>query len=298
MSIIKSFSVGNGDLYYIRHATSNFTLIDCNIIEENKQRIVDEIIDQKADKEIIRFISTHPDEDHFHGLTYLDDKINILNFYCVKNNAIKEIVTDDFRRYCSLRDSTKAYYIMKGCKRKWMNEDGPDDNGKMIYNSGIQILWPILSNENFQAELNSVAKGGEPNNISPIIEYSLNNGVTTIWMGDLEQAFMEKIIDSISLPKIDILFAPHHGRDSGKVPKQWLDQMDPSIVVIGEAPSKDLNYFKDFNTITQLSAGDITFECNSKKVHIYASNKSYKVDFLENENMATFKYYIGTLNLK
>ena len=298
MSIIKSFSVGNGDLYYIKHATSNFTLIDCNLIDDNKKRFVDEIINDKVGKDITRFISTHPDEDHFHGLTYLDDKINILNFYCVKNKAIKEINTDDFIRYCSLRDSSKAFYISKGCKRKWMNEDGPDDNGKVIYGSGIQILWPILSNEEFQAELASVAEGGEPNNISPIIEYSLRDGITAIWMGDLEQVFMEKIIDSISLPKIDILFAPHHGRGSGKVPKQWLDQMNPSIVVIGEAPSKDLNYYKDFNTITQLSAGDITFECNSKKVHIYASNKSYKVNFLDNENMTTFNYYIGTLNLK
>ncbi|CAM4346215.1 hypothetical protein COEX109129_19890 [Corallococcus exiguus] len=33
MSIIKSFSVGNGDMFYIKHNSDNFTIIDCNLTE-------------------------------------------------------------------------------------------------------------------------------------------------------------------------------------------------------------------------------------------------------------------------
>ena len=46
MSIVKSLSVGNGDMFYIKHNTENFTIIDCNITgtEANKKRIVDELI--------------------------------------------------------------------------------------------------------------------------------------------------------------------------------------------------------------------------------------------------------------
>ena len=29
---------------------------------------------------------------------------------------------------------------------------------------------------------------------------------------------MKKITDEISWPEVDIVFAPHHGRDSGKIP--------------------------------------------------------------------------------
>ena len=29
MSIVKSFSVGNGDMFYINHGSDNFTIIDC-----------------------------------------------------------------------------------------------------------------------------------------------------------------------------------------------------------------------------------------------------------------------------
>ena len=43
MSIIKSFSVNNGDMFYIKHESDNFTIIDCNLIEEKKDDILDEI---------------------------------------------------------------------------------------------------------------------------------------------------------------------------------------------------------------------------------------------------------------
>lgn len=39
MSIIKSLSVGNGDMFYIKHDSSNFTIIDCNMDETNKKKL-------------------------------------------------------------------------------------------------------------------------------------------------------------------------------------------------------------------------------------------------------------------
>lgn len=35
MSIIKSFSVGNGDTFYIKHGNDSFTVIDCCLDESN-----------------------------------------------------------------------------------------------------------------------------------------------------------------------------------------------------------------------------------------------------------------------
>ena len=102
MIIIKSFSATDingesGDMFYINHGSSNFTIIDCCLNEENKKRIVDEILDCKKQKEITRFISTHPDEDHICGLDFLDEKINILNFYCVENKATKKDGSEYYR---------------------------------------------------------------------------------------------------------------------------------------------------------------------------------------------------------
>ena len=222
MSKIKSLSVGNGDMFYIRHGSDNFTIIDCSLSDTNQKDIVDELNRERSGKEITRFISTHPDQDHIRGLVYLDDQLKIRNFYCVKNATAKETETSDFKRYRQLHDhEEKAFYIFKGCKRRWMNQNSDERK-----HAGIHILWPDTSNQDFKDALKNAAQGGSPNNISPIIKYGLNNGVTALWMGDLETDFMEPIEDGVDLPKVDLLFAPHHGRKSGRVPKPWLDNIN------------------------------------------------------------------------
>ncbi len=50
MSLIKSISVGNGDMFYIKHESSNFTIIDCNMDDTNKETITDEIIFESSEK--------------------------------------------------------------------------------------------------------------------------------------------------------------------------------------------------------------------------------------------------------
>ncbi len=296
MSIVKSLSVGVGDMFYIKHGSDNFTTIDCCLSDENKKEIVDELKTQSKDKGVTRFISTHPDNDHIQQLDYLDDNMPICNFYCVNNETTKDIETNGFKRYKALRDSSKAYNVSKGCQRKWMNLSGDGRDS-----SGINYMWPKTDNEDYIDALENAKNEESPNNISSIFTYELNESGKFIWMGDLETSFMEKIKGEISLPNIDILFAPHHGRKSGLVPTEWLEQMIPSIIVMGEAPSEHLAYagYDDYNKITQHSAGDIVFECISNKVHIYVSNENYSVDFLDNENVSDdFDcYYLGTLNI-
>jgi len=249
-----------------------------------------ELQQESAHKEIKRFISTHPDDDHINGLDYLDDEMPILNFYCVKNEATKSDDTEAFKRYCELRDSDKAFFFFKDCKRNWMNQS-TDERGS----AGINILWPIADNNHFEDALEKAKKGESPNNISPIITYSLKDGAEIIWMGDLETDFMKSIEDEIELPRVDILFAPHHGRDSGKVPSKWLEQLDPQIIIIGEAPSENLNYYQGYNTITQNSAGDIIFDCVGDQTHIYVSSETYSVSFLNDKKKNKFDNYIGSL---
>ena len=213
MSIVKSFSVGDGDMFYIDHNSDNFTTIDCCYSDdENKETNFEEMKEIADKKGITRFISTHPDEDHIKGIEDFVEEVGIVNFYCVENEAIKEDETDSFKKYCELRDSDKAYYVSKGCRRKWMNVSS-EERGC----AGINYLWPITSDEDYQDALEKVKEGKEYNNISPIFTYSVENNVKMMWMGDMEHDFLEKIKEKIEWPEIDILFAPHHGRDSGKV---------------------------------------------------------------------------------
>ena len=137
----------------------------------------------KKDKNITRVISTHPDEDHICGLEFLDNKIGIVNFYCVKNDASKEDESESFKHYCTLRDGDHHYYVEKGCSRCWMNKnDGPD--GKNYGSSEIDFLWPVTSNEDYQDALLKAKEGKLFNNISPIFTYSLKQGAVVMWMGE------------------------------------------------------------------------------------------------------------------
>lgn len=292
MSKIKSISVGNGDMFYIGHNSDNFSIIDCCLSDDNREWIVDEILSEGRGKRIKRFISTHPDQDHIGGLKYLDDWMDLRNFYCVKNSATKADETADFVRYCELRDhGRKAFHLYKGCNRNWMNQKSEERRS-----SGISILWPDTSNPNYKDALDRASNGESPNNISPVIKYSLEGGVAALWLGDLETEFMEAIEGDVDLPEVSLLLAPHHGRKSGRVPRPWLEAMNPGIIIVGEAPSNELEYYDGYDTITQNTAGDIVFECFSGVIHVYVSSATYSVDFLTNEGRPDGDgYYIGSL---
>jgi len=55
MSVIKSISVGHGDMFYIRHGSDNFTIIGCNLFEDDKVTIVNELKKESKGKGIVRF---------------------------------------------------------------------------------------------------------------------------------------------------------------------------------------------------------------------------------------------------
>ncbi len=284
MSIVKSFSVGEGDMFYIDHDSDSITVIDCFLHENyNKERIINELVSKFENRKTKRFISTHPDEDHIMGLKDCRNKFGISIFYCVKNRATKKVVTEDFKEYCDLRGGVKQLNLYKG----------------RCMPSSIDILWPDINNFYFKQELRRAENGESPNNISPIIRYTAVNGAKLLWFGDLENSFMEEIGYRLDIGKADIIFAPHHGRESGKIPKYILDKISPKIIVLGEAPSKNLDYYGKYNTLTQNTAGDITFSFEYDNVHVYVSNDNYAVSFLKNkyEPNYTLGHYIGTLEI-
>lgn len=301
MSKVKSFSVGAGDMFYINHNSDNFSTIDCCLnYDENaksaKEHILSELRSEMANKGITRFISTHPDEDHISGLKEYDKEFNILNFYRVNNNTTKDgEESEDFVRYRELRDdSKKSFELKKGCSRKWMNVS--DEERKT---SGLICLWPIPDNEKYQAALSEAANGGSPNNISPAIKYQCGD-FSFLWMGDMETDMQEEFDDKVSNTHVTIVFAPHHGRKSGHIPSSLMNKLSPNLVIVGEAPSEDLDYYKDQNTITQNSAGDILFDVNSDYLDIFVSNCNYtkKDGLVTRSNHSTFSgmYYLGSIH--
>jgi beta-lactamase superfamily II metal-dependent hydrolase len=87
---------------------------------------------------------------------------------------------------------------------------------RVVGSSGINFQWPDTNNPEFRFALAVANDGGSPNNICPVFTYSLDGGAKFVWMGDLEDDFMEEIESQVAWPTADVLFAPHHGRSSGK----------------------------------------------------------------------------------
>lgn len=291
MSLVKSLSVGSGDMFYIKHGADSFTTIDCCMTDDNQEEIMDEIVEQSKNKGITRFISTHPDDDHFQHIEYYCKRKPIENFYCVQNEATKSEETDSFKKYKELRDGDKSFYVYKNCSRKWLNQGDTTRKG-----AGLKFLWPDIENESYMEELNNAKDGKSPNNISLIVQYS--SGAKFLWLGDIETNFLEKVKEEIEFEEVDVIFAPHHGRDSGKIPEDVLEILNPQVIVVGEAKSKDLNYYSGYNTITQNSSGDIIFDCGGGKVHIYVGNDTYSVDFLNDEQQSVYSNYIGSFDVR
>ncbi len=298
MSIVKSFSVGNGDMFYINHNSDNFTTIDCCLPDDVKDDILDEIESESSGKGIIRFISTHPDDDHIKGIVDYDKKFSIVNFYRVDNNTTKKgSESADFKKYKKLRDdSNKSFELKKGCKRKWMNVKS-EERG----HSGLHCLWPITDNELYQDALDTAADGGSPNNISPAIQYLVGD-FSFLWMGDMETDMQEEFDSKVTNEHTTIVFAPHHGRKSGHIPSSLMDKLTPKLVVVGEAPSGELDYYSDYDTITQNTAGDILFETNGDYLDIFVSESGYnKTDGMEqNDNHGSHDgmKYLGSVKEK
>lgn len=300
-NIVKSFSVEKGDLFFIYDHNDNLTVIDCNLIDSRAKEILNELKARRKTAKFARFISTHPDQDHINGIQQIIGNVNINQFCYVENYIKKEEPTEDFEYYCTLRSNSISHRFSYNLKRTKIERNINDQELKI---SNIKVLWPNIINKDFIEE----KLKNNSNNISPIITYKHPNNTTYCWMGDLENQFLKKIKGEVDWPKVDILFAPHHGRKSGAVPEEILKSMSPKIIVVGEADADDLQY--EYNkycpTITQNTAGDISFINLPKATAVFVSSKSYfkspnfknlklkqKPGVLPNDSR--FGYYIGIL---
>lgn len=285
MSIVKSYSFPDGeirgDMFYIKHNTSCFTLIDCFLKECNnrnnrKEEIIQEVCAESKDR-ICRFVSTHPDSDHIAGIEDLDKVWPIVNFYAVRNSIPSDSTNPCRKKYLELLKSDKCFDISRGILRKWLNI-----GDSKVGSSGIQFHWPDLNNAMFKETLSKVKEEKDTNNICPIFTYQIKGGATYMWMGDLETEMQQEFYDCYkdSIPKVDVLFQPHHGRKSASVPPDLLKALQPKIIVIGNAPNDHIDYGDSDITITQNTAGDILFVNQENRVHVFTQNKINNLPYI------------------
>lgn len=253
---------------------------------------------------IFRFIISHPDMDHLDGIKDLFDEFEITNTWDTDNDKYINLIgffagynKEDWRFYTNLRagknTNTKRLTYFSKTNNIYFNEDD------------ITILCPT-------PELVKQGNKTEDYNDS---SYAIlftppkkNGGKWKILLaGDTHDDSWEYILKyhKADVSNIDVLFAPHHGRDSSRN-YDFLETLNPTITLFGNASSEHLAYSKYPETrITNNQAGHIILDTSTEYLKIYVKNFEFAKDFCAKKEFAiptlnaTHKaYFIGQLTAK
>lgn len=304
MAKIHFLNVDEGDCSIIQHDNGNVTMLDicCGNIEEEVQKSFSaeslntglrgnfkqkehptnpvNYLKRHGIKSIFRYIQTHPDMDHMDGLENLFQNFSIINFWDTENKKKQEFGENgksgrylkiDWDRYCKMRTCTsdpKALFYYDGSSNKYFAEN---DKGKLT-DDYLQILSPT------RALLNAANEAGDWNDSSYVILYWVG-GKKILFCGDADMNTIQHLIDNHydEISDLDVLIAPHHGRDSNK-DFSFLDVMNPKLTLIGNALSKHLAYDQWNNRslphLTNNQVGDVLLEIQGGTLFLSISNKT------------------------
>lgn len=311
MPIVHFLNVKNGDCSIIKHYSGHITVIDvCNATEvtalsekierlheagaamekgvngnfNQKKHPVNPILYMRERDlaSVFRFILTHPDMDHMGGIEAFFEAMAPTNFWDTDNTAEKDFgddgnggySEDDWSFYKGLRDgkpqsNPKRLALYSGSHGQFYNEgETPKSSG-----DGLYILAPT-------SEL--LLSGNECedfNDCSYVILYKAGNH-RILFAGDSHDETWTHILDKheSSVTDVDLLIAPHHGRDSGR-DWEFLDVVNPSLTLLGNADSEHLAYSAWNNRrlpfITNNQAGCVMIDAETDTMFVYVTCEAF-----------------------
>lgn len=118
--------VGQGNMVLIKIPNSKIIVKDCNITDENEERILNYVESEIGISSIDIFINSHRDGDHSRGLKKLYDKFGIKEIWD-SGVAGTTVESSTYRQYMNLKRqigkeiSPKKYWTFGECKLRVMN---------------------------------------------------------------------------------------------------------------------------------------------------------------------------------
>lgn len=210
-------NVGQGDGAYIRSENKYDILVDAGP-DKSILNCLGKYM-PFYDRQIEAVFLSHPQKDHYGGLTFILDRYKILKI-------IISPIDNEASSFQKLLSKIKEKNISTSL--------GLAGETYLVGNSKIQILSPLKSmieKETYQEKnffsLRKTSK--DPNYFSIIMNYE-ENGTNVLFTGDAPGNLLDKIsrLDKI---KSDILKVPHHGSKNG-LTKNFLRAADPFMAVI------------------------------------------------------------------
>ena len=238
---------------------------------------------------VFRFILTHPDMDHMDGIKAFFEEFSPGNFWDTANEKEMESSSwsgspynqADWNFYKNLRDSNpqsdpKRLTKLSGDIGQYWNRD-EDGHSR---GDGYTILAPT------QKLVDEANKKGDYNDCSYVLLYRTGSK-RIIFGGDSHDATWEHILENweADVRDIDLLIAPHHGRDSGRS-YDFLDVLKPTLTLFGNARSEHLAYGawsrRGLQIITNNQANCVVVNISSGLANIYATHETFARTFNPN----------------
>jgi beta-lactamase superfamily II metal-dependent hydrolase len=337
MPIVHFLNVEDGDCSIIQHVSERVTVIDvCNarpitILERilassrasdaalekgingnfcQKKYPVNPILYMK-DREIQkvwRYIQTHPDMDHMDGIKAFFEAFKPDNFWDTENHKECPFATGDLSNgydkqdwdfYQKLRDgncspaANRLVLYANATGKYWnVNEDGQSGA------DGLYVLAPT-------PELVKAAiKADDYNDSSYVLLYKTANN-RVLFAGDSHDDTWEYILKNFraDVANVDILIAPHHGRHSDR-DWEFLDVVNPSLTLFGNAPSEHMAYAAWNNRglpfITNNQAGNIILNVGVSPAEVYVTGAGFAKQLNPNTTYSSAyrAYYAGTVRIR
>lgn len=294
-------NVRSGDCKIIQHASGRVTMKDiCNANASRKSKALRNLEEKRAFaaagsgnfgmcahpthpldylddlgiKQIWRFILSHPDMDHMDGLDALFQSKEVVNYW---DSGVRRMKPDfgtngryqekDWDRYESILSGYQPGLTVlekkEGDRFAFANQ--PNEG-----HDGLYILSPN------SARVRSV--DDETNDASYVTLYRSPGGKILL-PGDAHDETWKFVLENHydQIKDCAVLVAPHHGRDS-TMDFSFLDVVNPKLVLMGCAGSKDLAYdkYRKFEKITNNQAGNVVLETDSyEQLHIYVQNDNF-----------------------
>jgi len=241
-------NVGKGNCTVIDLPSERLSIIDVDdsraISNEERKELeslkkaalsnpIDYILETFPEREVFRFILSHPDMDHMSGIKTLFEKKYVRNFWDVPNDKPdpgnwdkSPYDKDDWDYYSYIRNEKKEDLTVVTPLRNAVSDC-------CWVQDGIKILSPN------QTLIDEAEKSGEYDHLSYVLRVDYANARAII-TGDATTAALNDIVKSYDSDdlKSDILLAPGHG-SKNHVSKEFLDIVKPRLTVVSVAAKVD-----------------------------------------------------------
>ena len=227
-----------------------------------------------------RYIQSHPEADHMDGIADLCAEFPPANFWDTDNTCGKTggfafggYRREDWEFYLSIRDGRKV----GGPKRLVLHAGDQGQFWNAVttpgeVHDGLHVLAPT------RELVRAANRSGDFNDSSYVILWWTPAG-RVLFCGDSHDDTWDHILATYGawVANVDIMIAPHHGRDSGRE-RRFLNIVRPKLTLFGWARSEHLMYdalhSRELTLITATQAGTVVVDALGTSMRIFVANEA------------------------